>query len=176
MRSFHGAHARNPAVTGCEEDGCGRQDQFYKGRVDVAAGEPNDRGHGYHRSRSERTLGSVEGIIADPGANPLVKAVATDFSSGEARTAARDGLKAKFANSQPADVKTKSIDALRQISAVLTAKAPGDAAAFKNWLRQISQHTAEAAKEGGGLLGLGGIQVSEAEKATLAEISSALGA
>jgi hypothetical protein len=65
---------------------------------------------------------------------------------------------------------------LRQISAVLTAKAPGDAAAFKNWLRQISQHTAEAAKEGGGLLGLGGIQVSEAEKATLAEISSALGA
>jgi len=115
-------------------------------------------------------------VMADPGANPLVKAVATDFSSGEARTAAREGLKAKFANSQPADVKTKSIDALRQISAVLTAKAPGDAAAFKNWLRQISQHTAEAAKEGGGLLGLGGIQVSEAEKATLAEISSALGA
>jgi hypothetical protein len=115
-------------------------------------------------------------VMADPGANPLVKAVATDFSSGDARSAARDGLMAKFANCQPAEVKTKSIDALRQISAVLTAKAPGDAAAFKNWLRQISQHTAEAAKEGGGLLGLGGVQVSKAEKATLAEISSALGA
>jgi hypothetical protein len=113
--------------------------------------------------------------LSDPGANPLVKALATDFATSEARSAARDGLKAKFANSQPADVKTKSIEALRQAAAVLEAKAPGDAAAFKSWLRQISQTTAEAASEGGGLLGFGGVQVSEAEKATLAEISSALG-
>jgi hypothetical protein len=47
--------------------------------------------------------------------------------------------------------------------------------AFKSWLRHISQATAEAASEGGGLLGLGGVRVSEAEKATLAEISNALG-
>ena len=51
----------------------------------------------------------------------------------------------------------------------------GDAGSFKAWLRQISQSTAEAAKEGGGLLGFGGVQVSDAEKATLTEISSALG-
>ena len=112
--------------------------------------------------------------ISDPGANPLVKALATDFSTSEARSAARDGLKAKFANSQVADVKTKSIEALRQVSAVLEAKAPGDAPAFRNWLRQIGQTTAEAASEGG-LLGFGGVQVSDAEKATLTEISSALG-
>ena len=114
-------------------------------------------------------------VMADPGANPLVKALANDFSTSEARSTARDGLKAKFANSQPADVKTKSIEALRQVSAVLAAKAPGDAAAFKSWLRQISQGTAEAASEGGGLLGIGGVQVSDAEKTTLAEISNALG-
>jgi hypothetical protein len=114
-------------------------------------------------------------VMADPGANPLVKALANDFSTSEGRSAARDGLKAKFANSQPADVKTKSIEALRQVSAVLAAKAPGDAAAFKSWLRQISQGTAEAASEGGGLLGIGGVQVSDAEKATLAEISAAFG-
>jgi hypothetical protein len=114
-------------------------------------------------------------VMADPGANPLVKALANDFSTSEARSTARDGLKAKLAKSQPADVKTKSIEALSQVSAVLAAKAPGDAAAFKNWLRQISQGTAEAASEGGGLLGIGGVQVSEAEKATLAEISKALG-
>ena len=114
-------------------------------------------------------------VMADPGANPLVKALANDFSTSEGRSAARDGLKAKFANSQPADVKTKSIETLRQVSAVLAAKAPGDATAFKSWLRQISQGTAEAASEGGGLLGIGGVQVSDAEKATLAEISNALG-
>jgi len=114
-------------------------------------------------------------VMVDPGANPLVKALATDFSTSEGRSTARDGLKAKFANSQPADVKTKSIEALRQVSAVLAAKAPDDAPAFKSWLRQISQATADAASEGGGLLGLGGVQVSAAEKATLAEISNALG-
>ena len=54
-----------------------------------------------------------------------------------------------------------------------SACAPGDAAAFKNWLRQIGLSVAEAATEGG-FLGIGGVAVSDAEKATLAEISSAL--
>ena len=57
---------------------------------------------------------------------------------------------------------------------VVDAKAPHDAAAFKGWLRELSQHVAEAAKEGG-FLGIGGVLVSEAEKATLTEISSTLG-
>ena len=87
---------------------------------------------------------------------------------------ARDGLKAEVANSQPGEIKTKAIDALRQVSGVLAAKAPGDAAAFKGWSRQIGQKTAGAASEGGSLFG-GGVQVSDAEKATLAEISNALG-
>jgi len=107
--------------------------------------------------------------------NPLVKAVVTDFSNSEGRSAARDGLKTKFAASQLSDPKLKAIDALRQVSALLDAKAPDDAAAFKAWLRQISQSTAEAASEGGGLFGIGGVQVSDAEKATLTEISTALG-
>ena len=111
---------------------------------------------------------------ADPNANALVKAVVDDFATSEGRIAARDGLKAEFAGSKPADIKTKCVDSLRQVSALLTAKAPGDIAAFKDWLRHISQSTAEAASEGGSLFG-GGVQVSDAEKATLAEISSALG-
>jgi hypothetical protein len=111
---------------------------------------------------------------ADPNADALIKAVVADFSTSEGRSATRDGLKAEFAGSKPADIKTKSIESLRQVSTLLTAKAPADAAAFKNWLHQISQSTAEAATEGGSLFG-GGVKVSDAEKATLAEISSALG-
>ncbi|MCP3471302.1 hypothetical protein NLM33_13275 [Bradyrhizobium sp. CCGUVB1N3] len=111
----------------------------------------------------------------DPSANALVKAVVADFTTGDGRGVARDGLKAELANSKPAEVKTKAIDSLRQVSAILAAKAPGDAAAFKDWLRQVSQKTAEAASEGGGLFG-GGVLVSDAEKATLGEISAALGA
>jgi len=110
----------------------------------------------------------------DPNANPLVKAVVTDFQTSDGRASAHDGLKAEFGNSKPAEIKIKAIDSLREVAAILAAKAPGDASAFKGWLREISQKTAEAASEGGGLFG-GGVQVSDAEKATLGEISSVLG-
>jgi hypothetical protein len=85
------------------------------------------------------------------------------------------GSSQKLTGSTAAEIKAQSVESLRKVATLLAAKAPGDAAAFKDWLRQISQRTAEAAKEGGGLLGIGGVQVSDAEKATLAEISSALG-
>src|SRR6201999_943666 len=94
----------------------------------------------------------------DPNANPLIKAVVSDFQTSDGRAAAHDGLKAELANAKPAEIKTKTIDSLRQVATVLAAKAPGDADAFKGWLRQISQKTAEAASEGGGLFG-GGVQV-----------------
>ena len=109
----------------------------------------------------------------DPAANPLIKAVVADFETAQGRSAARDGIKEKLAGSKPSEIKARCIETLRQAGAVVDAKTPGDAAAFKGWLRQISQHVAEAATEGG-FLGIGGTPVSEAEKATLTEISSAL--
>jgi len=116
----------------------------------------------------------VAKAASDAGANSLVKAVATDFTTSEGRTTARDDLKAKLAGSKPADIKIKSIESLKRVSALLDSKAPADAAAFKGWLRQISEHVADAAEEGG-FLGFGGVKVSEAEKATLSDISHALG-
>ena len=110
---------------------------------------------------------------SDATANELVKAVAADYETAEGRKAASEGLKAKLGGGQPGDIKAKALDALRQVTALLAAKAPGDAAAYKAWLAQISQNVAEASKEGG-FLGFGGVQVSDAEKATLAEISAAL--
>ena len=111
---------------------------------------------------------------SDAGANPLVKAVATDFATSEGRSTARDDLKAKLAGSKAGDIKAKTIESLKQVSALLDTKAPADAAAFKGWLRQISEHVAEAAGEGG-FMGFGAVKVSEAEKATLSDISRALG-
>jgi hypothetical protein len=138
----------------------------------ITAAEPS----GLWGLLKESFAGSAEltHAAADPNANPLVKAVVADFTTSEGRTVARDGLKAEFANSKPAEIKTKAIDSLHQVAVILDGKAPNDAAAFKQWLREIGQKTAEAASEGGGLFG-GGAQVSEAEKATLDEISSALG-
>jgi hypothetical protein len=109
----------------------------------------------------------------DPGSDALIKAVVAAFETAEGRSTARDGLKEKFTGAKPAEIKARCIETLRQAGALVDTKALGDAAAFKGWLRQISQHVAEAAKEGG-FLGIGGAPVSEAEKATLAEISNAL--
>ena len=71
--------------------------------------------------------------------------------------------------------KDTALAELRTISGVLDAKVPGDAVAFKAWLQQVAQKAAEAGTEGG-FLGFGGVAVSDAEKATLSEISVALGA
>ena len=109
----------------------------------------------------------------DATVTPLIKAVVDDFATSEGRTAARTGMSATLKGATPADMKARSIDIVRQAATLVDAKAPDDAAAFKNWLYQISQNVAEAAAEGG-VLGFGGVQVSEAEKATLGEISSAL--
>ena len=68
----------------------------------------------------------------------------------------------------------RALDNLRQVSAIVDAKAPDDAADFKTWLRSISQAVAAAAKEGG-FLGVGGVHVSDAERAILADIAKALG-
>ncbi len=110
----------------------------------------------------------------DAQAAPLVKAVAEDIANSDTRNAVRDSFQSQFKGSQFADVKRKAIDELRAVSSLLDAKAPDDAAAFKSWLRSVAQKSAEAGTEGG-FLGFGGVAVSDAEKATLEEISHALG-
>ena len=111
---------------------------------------------------------------SDSGSNELIKAVAADFETSEGRDVARAGLKAKLIGSKPADIKSMAIDGIREAASLVDAKAPGDAVAFKTWLRHTSEAVADASTEGG-FLGFGGVQVSDAEKATLAEISGALG-
>lgn len=111
---------------------------------------------------------------ADPNANELVKAVVADFETPEGRATVQEALKQRFEGADPADVVPRALETLRQASAILGAKAPADAPAFKAWLKTIAAKVAEASKEGG-FLGFGGVKVSEAEKATLAEIAAALG-
>ena len=107
-------------------------------------------------------------------ANPLVRAVAEDFATGDGRTAARVALQARFTGAKAGGLKEACVAELRALAGILDVKAAEDAGAFKAWLRDVAQKAAEAGTEGG-FLGFGGVAVSEAEKATLQEISSALG-
>jgi hypothetical protein len=83
-------------------------------------------------------------------------------------------MRERFAQAEPAECVQRSLASLQEVSAIVDAKAPDEAAAFKTWLREISQKVAEAAVEGS-FLGFGGVRVSDAETATLRDISKALG-
>jgi hypothetical protein len=111
---------------------------------------------------------------ADAGSSELVKSVVAEYQTSEGRSAIQEALRKRFAGAKPGDAVQRSLDNLREVSAILAAKAPGDARAFKAWLSSISQKVAEASSEGG-FLGIGGVQVSDAEKATLGDIAKALG-
>ena len=82
------------------------------------------------------------------GPNELIKALATDFGTSEGRAAARDGVQARLSGSKPAEIRDKAIAALREAAAIVDAKAPAEADAFKEWLKQIAQKAAEASTEG----------------------------
>jgi len=112
---------------------------------------------------------------SNAGSNELIKAVVADFETKEGRSAVQEALRQHLAGAKtPADAVQRSLTNLREVSAILDAKTPQDAAAFKTWLQTISQNVAEASSEGG-FLGIGGVKVSDAEKATLADIAKALG-
>jgi hypothetical protein len=117
---------------------------------------------------------AVMGASHDASANELIKAVASEFETGEGRAEAREGLRAQLSGKKPAEIAASALDVLKQAASIVDAKAPSDARAFKSWLRHIAQAVAEAATEGG-FLGFGGVTISEAEKATLAQISANLG-
>jgi hypothetical protein len=106
--------------------------------------------------------------------NELMKAIVSDLESAEGRTAGRDYVKSRMEGAKREEVKTRAIEAVRQAASIVDAKAPADAQAYKDWLLHVSENVAEASKEGG-FLGFGGVAVSDAEKATLAEIRTALG-
>ena len=110
----------------------------------------------------------------DPGSNELIRAVAADFETAEGRSDLQKALRQRFADAEPVDCVQRSLANLREVSSILDAKAPGDAAAFKGWLLSISQKVADAANEGA-FMGIGGVQVSDAERATLGDIAKALG-
>jgi hypothetical protein len=138
--------------------------------IAVSAADPS----GLWGTLKEAAAGSLALAAAkrDPNSNELIKAAIADFeTSSEGSILA---MRERFAQAEPTECVQRSLASLREVSAIVDAKAPDEAAAFKTWLREISQKVAEAAVEGS-FLGFGGVRVSDAETATLRDISKALG-
>jgi hypothetical protein len=118
---------------------------------------------------------ALDAAKRDPHSNELVAAVTADLETEGGQSKLHKALHKRFAEvKDPADFVQHSLVTLREASAILDAREPADAAAFKAWLFVVSQKVAEAATEGG-FLGFGGVQVSDAERATLDDIAQALG-
>ena len=87
---------------------------------------------------------------SNAGSNELVKAVVAEFETKEGRAAVQEALRQRLAGAaKPADAVQRSLANLRDVSTILDAKAPQDAAGFKAWLQAISKNVAEASSEGG---------------------------
>jgi hypothetical protein len=61
------------------------------------------------------------------------------FEAKEGRASIQEVLCQHLTGAKPADAVQRSLANLREVSAILNAKAPQDAAGFKTWLRAISQ-------------------------------------
>lgn len=103
----------------------------------------------------------------------LAAEVVAAFEDGETRQAVRQDVVAAARGKKPAEICEAAVAELALVAALVRAKAPEQAPAFADWLRDTAGRVAEAASEGG-FLGMGGEKVSDAEKKTLADIDAAL--
>ena len=87
-------------------------------------------------------------VRLDPGAKPAHQVGGRRFCDrgGAKRCTRRPEGKAH--GRKPAEIKAQCIKTCHQVAAAIRAKAPADAAAFKGWLRQVSQHVAEVTRAG----------------------------
>lgn len=99
--------------------------------------------------------------------NALIKSLVADIKSSRGAIAKPSGL-------SPDNARSVAMEEIGKVSALLAQKAtPEEAGAFKDWLEDIAQAAAEAATEGG-FFGLGGVRVSDTEKAAVEEVKKTL--
>jgi hypothetical protein len=116
------------------------------------------------------TKGIVEALKSSSG-NELIDAVAADIRE---RAEKRERLESPLKMSKdPKEMKAECLQTCRDVAALLSQKAPAEAQAYKQWVYQAAQNSANAAREGG-VFGIGGERVTEAETAALKELAIVL--
>jgi hypothetical protein len=72
--------------------------------------------------------------------------------------------------------KAQMLSEMKQAAGILAAKgSPEELGAFRQLMVQVAQKVADAAKEGG-FMGIGGVQVNDAERQAITDIRGAIGA
>jgi len=118
----------------------------------------------------QSVVASVEGSKSE-----FIREVAADFTQKENQEAIKPELEKLQGEKDPAALKGAMLDYVRSAVDMVAAKSQEDSRVFSQWLLYLAQKTADASKEGG-FLGIGAVQVSEQEQASLDELADTLNA
>lgn len=108
-------------------------------------------------------------MLQKGSSNPLIAELAADLKERQTKPEPPQGIK------DPEQAKELALNHIRAVNDIVSRKAKADEAdQFKKWLLAVGERVAEASNEGG-IFGIGGERVSEAEKNVLRQIAFALG-
>jgi hypothetical protein len=117
---------------------------------------------------------SVASAVAKPDATDgIVGEVTEAYKTSEGRDMARAALRGDLKGKKPAEIVDSALAELSAVTSLVTSKDAAAGAAYKAWLQEVARKVAEAGTEGG-FMGFGGVKVSDAEKATLDRLATAL--
>lgn len=120
---------------------------------------------------AKESMATMRSATNPPSREPLLADVALDL---QAMVQQRHNPLQGYKPNPGEAVGSQVVEELRQVQAVVAAKAtPEEAAAFGRWLVTTAQAAADAAKEGG-FMGFGAELVSEREKDVIEKVRAAV--
>lgn len=112
-------------------------------------------------------MGMAE-MLQKGSSNPLIAELAADLKARHTKIEPPEGVK------DPEQCKELALKHVRAVNELIDRKVKGEEGEqFKRWLLSVGGRVAEAAKEGG-IFGIGGERVSDAERSVLRQIAFAL--
>jgi hypothetical protein len=119
---------------------------------------------------------TVTGVINSP--SELIREVGALLARPKGEGGEADLMKASAQQAKDhsrGDPQAFYLEKITQAAALVSQKVPADATAYRQWLVECAEKTAQAAKEGG-FFGFGGTQVTPRETDTIERLRSALNA
>ena len=109
--------------------------------IAVTAAEP---GGLWGAVKESAAVAGAMGAAKASGADALIGEIVAAYETAEGREMARGVLKAEARGKAPAAVVDAAVSELRAVTAIVAAKAPASAGAFREWLKAIAAKVAEA--------------------------------
>lgn len=114
---------------------------------------------------------TIVATVKQGTSDALLGALLADLQNRDAAKLARPELTTR----KPDELKQEVLDGLRKAMTLVDQKATAaEKQGFGQWLYTVAENVANASKEGG-FLGMGGVRVSDEEKAALVELAAIFG-